>query len=214
MRPRVAGLPRKGVRRQPLRLEAPVPADPELRDVPVFVACRDSAAPEAAAHFAAYPAAAAGGRGADRRDEQDHRHDGSLHQPDPGAVHVHPEGRCRPIALADGSITSPFLALFGRSARATGMTNEREQQAACPPNGCTCSIRATSSASWNKGPGLRAIFSSGRKPAEIVETLYLTILSRFRRRRKKTVAERRATYDARQPSTGQALDRPEFLYRH
>ncbi|MCX6905572.1 MAG: DUF1553 domain-containing protein, partial [Verrucomicrobia bacterium] len=28
------------------------------------------------------------------------------------------------IAIADGSITSPFLALFGRSARATGMENE------------------------------------------------------------------------------------------
>ena len=29
------------------------------------------------------------------------------------------------VAIADGSITSPFLALFGRSARATGMENER-----------------------------------------------------------------------------------------
>jgi hypothetical protein len=29
------------------------------------------------------------------------------------------------IAIADGSITSPFLALFGRSARATGMDSER-----------------------------------------------------------------------------------------
>ena len=29
------------------------------------------------------------------------------------------------IAIADGSITSPFLALFGRSARATGLENER-----------------------------------------------------------------------------------------
>src|SRR5207247_8939764 len=28
------------------------------------------------------------------------------------------------IAIADGSITSPFLALFGRSDRATGMDNE------------------------------------------------------------------------------------------
>ena len=32
------------------------------------------------------------------------------------------------VAIADGSITSPFLALFGRSARATGLENERNQQ--------------------------------------------------------------------------------------
>ena len=30
-----------------------------------------------------------------------------------------------------------------------------------------------------QGPKLKAIFESGRKPAEIVEELYLTILSRF-----------------------------------
>ena len=32
------------------------------------------------------------------------------------------------VAIADGSITSPFLALFGRSARATGMENERNNK--------------------------------------------------------------------------------------
>ena len=32
------------------------------------------------------------------------------------------------IAIADGSITSPFLTLFGRSARATGMENERNNR--------------------------------------------------------------------------------------
>jgi hypothetical protein len=82
------------------------------------------------------------------------------------------------IAIADGSITSPFLALFGRSARATGMENER--------------INKPVSAQWrhllnsshiqsklDQGPKLRAIFESKRKPSEIIEELYLTILSRF-----------------------------------
>ena len=32
------------------------------------------------------------------------------------------------IAIADGSITSPFLTLFGRSARATGLENERDNK--------------------------------------------------------------------------------------
>jgi hypothetical protein len=82
------------------------------------------------------------------------------------------------IALADGSITSPFLALFGRSARATGMENER--------------INKMLSAQWlhllnsshiqrklEQGPRLKAIFDSGHQPPDIVEELYLTILSRF-----------------------------------
>jgi hypothetical protein len=82
------------------------------------------------------------------------------------------------IALADGSITSPFLALFGRSARATGMESER--------------INKTVSAQWlhllnsshiqrklDQGPKIKAIFESGRKQPEIIEELYLTILSRF-----------------------------------
>lgn len=37
------------------------------------------------------------------------------------------------VAIADGSITSPFLALFGRSARATGMESERNNKNAAQP---------------------------------------------------------------------------------
>jgi hypothetical protein len=82
------------------------------------------------------------------------------------------------ITIADGSITSPFLTLFGRSARATGMENER--------------INSPVPAQWlhmlnsshiqdklEQGPKLKAIFESGHKPGEIVAELYLTILSRF-----------------------------------
>jgi hypothetical protein len=82
------------------------------------------------------------------------------------------------IAIADGSITSPFLALFGRSARATGMDNERNNKLVA--------------AQWlhllnsshiqrklEQGPRLKAIFDSGRKQGEMIEELYLTILSRF-----------------------------------
>ena len=82
------------------------------------------------------------------------------------------------VAIADGSITSPFLALFGRSARATGMENERNNKP-IPPSGCTCSTRATSSASWSRARSSRRSSTAGRKPEEIVDELYLTILSRF-----------------------------------
>jgi hypothetical protein len=82
------------------------------------------------------------------------------------------------VAIADGSITSPFLALFGRSARATGMENERNNK--------------PTSAQWlhllnstdiqrklEQGPNLQDLFLSSRKQSEILEVLYLTILSRF-----------------------------------
>jgi hypothetical protein len=81
-------------------------------------------------------------------------------------------------AIADGSITSPFLALFGRSARASGMENERSNE-----------LRA---AQWlhllnsshiqrklEQGPALKTLFTSGRKPREIIDELYLSVLSRF-----------------------------------
>ena len=82
------------------------------------------------------------------------------------------------VAIADGSITSPFLALFGRSARATGMANERDNQ--------------TLAAQWRlmlnssqiqdkieKGPAFQQLFSQKKPPREILDELYLAILSRY-----------------------------------
>lgn len=82
------------------------------------------------------------------------------------------------IALADGSITSPFLALFGRSARATGMQNERSNKI-MPAQWLHLLNSSHIQRKLAQGPGLKAIIDSGRKPPEIVEELYLTILSRF-----------------------------------
>ena len=126
------------------------------------------------------------------------------------------------IALADGSITSPFLALFGRSARATGMENER--------------INKMLSAQWlhllnsshiqrklEQGPKLKAIFDSGHKPPEMVEEIYLTILSRFPTPDEAKIA---ADYGkSGQPKaakrredwvdlTWALINSSEFLYRH
>jgi hypothetical protein len=82
------------------------------------------------------------------------------------------------IALADGSITSPFLALFGRSARATGMENERDNKP-IPAQWLYMLNSSQIQRKVEQSPRLKAIFDSGRKPADIVEELYLTILSRF-----------------------------------
>jgi len=122
------------------------------------------------------------------------------------------------IALADGSITSPFLALFGRSARATGMSNERNNK--------------LDSAQWlhmlnsshiqsklEQGPRLRELMASGKKPAEIVEELYLTVLSRRPTQEElKTVAEYVEATEVRRNAaidiTWALINSPEFLYRH
>ncbi len=82
------------------------------------------------------------------------------------------------VALPDGSITSPFLALFGRPARATGMENERDHK----PLAAQSLYLLNSSHIQRKidqGPKLKALFASGRKTREIIDELYLTILSRF-----------------------------------
>ena len=123
------------------------------------------------------------------------------------------------VALADGSVTSSFLQLFGRSARATGMETERVNELASSQwlhmlNSATLQNKLQS------GPELSAIVSSGGKPNEIAEKLYLTILSRFPTEADVQAAEEHA-------KTGVAKGRdlwidlawalinsPEFLLRH
>ena len=82
------------------------------------------------------------------------------------------------IAIADGSITSPFLALFGRSARATGMANERNNRPV-PAQWLHLLNSSHIQRKLEKGPKLAALIDSGRSRTEIVTELYLTILSRF-----------------------------------
>jgi hypothetical protein len=82
------------------------------------------------------------------------------------------------VTIADGSISSPFLALFGRSARATGMENERNNKPT--PAQWLYLLNSTEiQRKLEQGPNLQALFNSTRKPEDISEALYLTILSRF-----------------------------------
>ena len=82
------------------------------------------------------------------------------------------------IGIGDGSITSPFLNLFGRSARVTGLENERNNKPV-PAQWLHLLNSSYMQRKLDQGPKLKAIFNSGRKPAAIIEELYLTILSRF-----------------------------------
>ncbi len=70
-----------------------------------------------------------------------------------------------------------------------------------------------------QSPTLKAIFASGRKPAEIVDEVYLTILSRLpTREERKIVAEyvqsARPRRDAATDIPWALINSPEFLYRH
>jgi hypothetical protein len=126
------------------------------------------------------------------------------------------------IELADGSITSPFLALFGRSARATGMENERPNKML---SGQWLHLLNSShiQRKLEQGPRLKAIIDSGRKPPEMVAELYLTILSRFPTPEEVKTAE---DYGApAKPKAGKRredwvditwalINSTEFLYRH
>ncbi|MEI7902491.1 MAG: DUF1553 domain-containing protein [bacterium] len=82
------------------------------------------------------------------------------------------------IALPDGSITSPFLELFGRPARATGMENERVNRPV-PAQRMHLLNSSHIQLKLEDGPALKSLLDPARKPQEMAEDLYLTILSRF-----------------------------------
>jgi hypothetical protein len=132
------------------------------------------------------------------------------------------------IALADGSITSPFLALFGRSARATGMEDERINQM-LPAQWLHLLNSSHIQRKLDQGPKLKAVLDSGRKPPEIVAELYLTILSRFPTAEEVKLAEAygepAAAGKSGKPGAAKKredwvdiawalINSPEFLYRH
>jgi len=128
-------------------------------------------------------------------------------------------GEMAAVQLADGSVTSSFLTLFGRSARATGMENERVSELASPQWLYTLNSAAIQNKLQN-GPRLKALLSSGGEPHEVAEKLYLTILSRFPTAAVVESAEEHARSGA---AKGRAawldlawalINSPEFLLRH
>ena len=123
------------------------------------------------------------------------------------------------VEVADGSITSSFLTLFGRSSRSTGMESERVNELASPQ----WLYMLNSGQIQNKlqnGPKLAALVSSGGKPSEIAEKLYLTILSRFPTDADVKTVEEYAKVGATRGRdvwidlAWALVNSPEFLLRH
>ncbi len=122
------------------------------------------------------------------------------------------------IALADGSVTSPFLALFGRSARATGMANERSNK----PVPAQWLHMLNSSHIYNKlttGPSIRTVFEAKRPAEEMIQDLYLTILSRYPTETEVKIAKdyldaNRGRREAAIDIAWALINSTEFLYSH
>ncbi len=122
------------------------------------------------------------------------------------------------IALADGSVTSQFLALFGRSARATGMAGERSNK----PVPSQWLHLLNSSHIQNKlaaGPKMKVILEASRPLEETVTELYFTILSRRPTEEElKTAAAyvgaAKTKRDGLVDVAWALVNTSEFLYRH
>ncbi len=91
------------------------------------------------------------------------------------------------VSIADGSITSSFLALFGRSARATGMSNERDNDTT-PSQRLHLLNSVQIHEKLEKGPKIKELISAKHPPDQIIENLYLTVLSRRPTEEEKQVA--------------------------
>ncbi len=130
-----------------------------------------------------------------------------------------PEER-RSILLPDGSITSPFLEMFGRPPRDTGLESERN-------NNPTAAQRLHVLNSTHvyhkieKSRKLQAVMRAGRRDSrKVVRSLYLTILSRFPTEAELAVAEAYADKgiaagnEAHIDLAWALINSAEFLYRH
>lgn len=133
--------------------------------------------PEAEAHFASYPLRRLDAEVLIDAINQVTGASDLYTSPIPEPFTYIPEGMPA-VAIADGSITSPFLALFGRSARATGLSGERNNKPV-PAQWLHLLNSSHIQRKLEQGPKLKALLDSGRKPPELLAELYLTILSRF-----------------------------------
>jgi len=125
----------------------------------------------------------------------------------------------RSISLADGSITSSFLELFGRPPRDTGLESERNSRATAAQR-----LHMLNSSHVQRkieqGPKMQSLILSRRKPRETVDELYLAILSRFPTEQEQKIMAQYARTSAAKPReiaidlAWALINSAEFLYRH
>jgi len=128
--------------------------------------------------------------------------------------------RQRAVLLADGSITSPFLEMFGRPVRDTGLESERSNlpsdiQERYLLNSTDIQRRI------ERSPRLREILKAARwKRSEVIQQVYLLLLSRYPTPEETAVAEKYYQTEGLgfKPATDDLvwtlINSKEFLYRH
>jgi hypothetical protein len=126
----------------------------------------------------------------------------------------------RSILLADGSITSPFLEMFGRPPRDTGLESERNNQ----PSGAQLMYLMNSSAvlrGIERSPKLAGIYRSVNwRRSDAVPQVYLLILSRHPTRAEAEAAEHYfrtsglRLKEALDDLAWALVNSKEFLFRH
>ena len=123
------------------------------------------------------------------------------------------------VALPDGSISSPFLELFGRSPRDTGMEAERSNRPV-PAQRLHMLNSSHIQRKLEEGPKLKALMTADRKSRVVVTDLYLTILSRYPTEAEMGKVEAYAKSGTVKNQEGYIdlawalINGAEFLYRH
>lgn len=127
-----------------------------------------------------------------------------------------PEGT-RAISLPDGSITSSFLELFGKPARDTGLQSERNNSF----NDAQRLHMLNSSHVQKKiqqGPALQDLARGAKNNDDLVNLLYLTVLSRSPSNDERATAKQKLQGGGRREAvmdmTWAMFNSTEFLYRH
>jgi hypothetical protein len=123
----------------------------------------------------------------------------------------------RAVALADASITSPFLEKFGRSSRDSGLESDRNNR----PTAAQRLHMLNSGHVRRKletSPKLRALLGSDPKRPENIVEIYLTILSRMPTEEELEIAKThvKETWADGGPRDlfWTLINSPEFCYRH
>ena len=125
----------------------------------------------------------------------------------------------RSIALQDGSITSSFLELFGRSSRDTGLASERNNRPSADQRLCLLNSSLTQR-KIEQSPMIKNLTVAGKEPRDIAIGMYLGILSRFPTNDELKVVEeyfklsKAGQREAAVDVAWSLINSAEFLYRH
>jgi hypothetical protein len=127
-----------------------------------------------------------------------------------------PEGE-RAISLPDGSISSAFLEQFGKPARDTGLQSERNDTLTDSQR-----LHMLNSSHVQKkiqqGDALQDLIRNAKSDDDLINSLYLTILSRTPSAEERGIAKQRLQSGQRRDAVTDLawamINSTEFLYRH